>query len=122
MENVSSEEYLKSRDDYDSTKNVIDKLSGWKKELEIKVSENPKDTVSHGLISEIELSISRLTFLAGTELRSTKSKIFRLEDTADDYDYRLMCEWGYDEREKWTDAEENDVKIEVKAGDYIISM
>ena len=122
MENVSSEEYLKARDDYDNTLNVIKKLSAWKKVLESKVSENPKDIESHGLISEIELSISRLQFLAGTEVRNTKPIIKRLEDTADDYDYRLMCEWGYEDRDKWEDAKSGGEEIKVKAGDYVISM
>jgi hypothetical protein len=39
MDNVSSEEYLKARDDYDNTFNVIKKLSARKKELETKISE-----------------------------------------------------------------------------------
>jgi hypothetical protein len=122
MENVSREEYLKARDDYDNTLNVIKKLSIWKNELEAKILENPKDVGSHGLISEIELSIARLQFLAGTEIRSTKPIIKRLEDTPDDYDYRLMCEWGYVDRDKWEDAKSDGEEIKVKAGDYVISM
>ncbi|WP_196159382.1 hypothetical protein [Reinekea sp. G2M2-21] len=122
MENVSSKEYLEARDSYDNTVNVIDKLNHWKKELEKKVTEDPRDVEAHGLISEIELSISRLKFLAGSEIRNAKPKLVRIEDTPDDYDYRLMCEWGYSDREKWEDAKSDGMEIKVKAGDYIIGM
>ncbi len=120
MENESNEEYLKSRDDYDNTLNVIERLGLWKKELEKKVTDNPRDVESHSLISEIELSISRLQLLAGSEIRSARPKLFRLQDTPDDYDYRIMCEWGYENREQWEDAEVDGEKIRVYAGDYII--
>ncbi len=122
MELTESDEYLKQREDYDNTSNVIDKLEAWKSELESKVASDPKDVNSYGLISEIELAIVRLDLLAGTDVKSSKVKLNRLDDTADDYDYRVMCEWGYKEREKWTDAEEKGEKITIKACDYIINM
>ena len=122
MESVSNEEYLKNRGNYDNTINVIEKLRAWKNELENKVLDNPRDVESHGLISEVELSISRLQLLGGSEIRSTRPKLFRLQGTPDDYDYRIMCEWGYDSRDKWEDAEVDGEKINVYAGDYIISM
>jgi hypothetical protein len=114
--------YLKQRDEYDHTVNVIEHLNSWKAELEEKVAKNPYDTISHALISEIELSEVRLKLLGGTDIRSKRASLRRLEETPDDYDYRLMCEWGYGDREKWEDAVENGKTIEVKACDYVINM
>jgi hypothetical protein len=122
MESDSNEEYLKGRDDYDHTVNVIERLNKWKMELEKKTLDDPRDVNSHGLISELELSIARLKLLAGTEIRSTRPKLFRLQDTPDDYDYRIMCEWGYENRDQWGDAEVDGKEIKVYAGDYIICM
>lgn len=121
MDNLD-EEYYTQRDKFDHTSNVIEKLRSWKEELERKIELAPKDVFSYGLVSEIELAIDRLELLAGTDIKSKRPTLKRLQDTADDYDYRVMCEWGYSDRNKWTDAEENGLKIEVKAGDYIISM
>ncbi|MCW8876136.1 MAG: hypothetical protein OQK04_12295 [Kangiellaceae bacterium] len=122
MENLSTEEFKKQREKYENTKNVIKHLEEWKEELEDKISKNAQDATSHGLVSEIELAVVRLKLLAGTEVYSQQAKLRRLEFTADDYDYRLMCEWGYKNREKWQDAREKTKKIEVNAGDYIINM
>ncbi len=108
-------------EEYNKSLKVIEHLSDWKKSLEKKISENPKDVEAYALVSEIELSILRLKLLAGTEIFSDKSEIYRLDYTPDHYDYRLMCEWGYrEDRDGWVDAEDNGKKIPVEEGFYVI--
>lgn len=108
-------------EEYNKCTSVVDHLLEWKSTLEKRVFENPKDIEAHGLIAEVELSILRLKLLAGTEIFSKKSEIYRLEYTPDHYNYRLMCEWGYrDQRENWVDAEENGKRIPVDEGFYVI--
>lgn len=106
---------------YSKTKNIINHLSEWKLDLEDKIKSNPKDIISHGLISEIELAINRLKLLSGTKMFSSKAKIQCLNSTPDDYNYGLMCEWGYKNREKWRDAKDGNKIIEVKSGTYVIN-
>ncbi|MCX4029288.1 hypothetical protein H0A36_24250 [Endozoicomonas sp. SM1973] len=106
---------------YSKTKNIINHLSEWKLVLEDKVRLNPKDVISHGLISELELAINRLELLSGTKIFSSKAKIQCLNSTPDDYNYRLMCERGYKNREKWRDAKDGNKMIEVKSGTYVIN-
>ncbi|PTQ86695.1 hypothetical protein [Agitococcus lubricus] len=104
---------------YKATKNVIKRLVFWKEELEEQLSKFPMDATIYGQISEIELSIKRLRILANTELYNDKATVQQLENTPDDY--RLMCENGYKNREKWTDAKVGTKKIIVKSGTYIIN-
>ncbi|GAB3536008.1 hypothetical protein [Photobacterium alginatilyticum] len=106
---------------YKSTKNVISKLCSWKEEVETKLSNSPEDTLLHAQISELELAIARLKIMAKTEIFSEKATVQQLEDTPDDYDYRLMCEWGYRDRANWTDAKVGSEIVVVKAGSYIIN-
>lgn len=110
-----------SFDAYKETKNVIERLLQWKDELESELKQSPKSSKLYAEISEIELAVNRLKVLAQTEIFNDKVTVQQLECTADDYDYRLMCEWGYKNREKWKDAKVGTKKVKVESGTYIIN-
>lgn len=108
-------------DSYRNTSNVISHLDSWMNELKEKLGKDPQNVEVHSMISEIELSIARLRVLSQTEIFNDKVTIQRLEDTTDEYDYRLICEWGYKGRDKWEDVTVNNEKVKVAIGTYIIN-
>ncbi|WP_431688562.1 hypothetical protein [Hahella sp. NBU794] len=110
-----------SFDAYRQNLNVIDHLDRWKQELSKNIALNPKDAISHGLISEIELATLRLKLLSKTEIFSERATIQRIQPSRDKLNYRLMCECGYKNREKWRDAKDGGKLIGVEEGTYVIN-